>query len=397
MVGGGPTALPVAQSLGRVGIRFHALGGPQDPIRDSRYCRSYVELQEGPGFQDAALESLMASHDGGVIMPASDDGVELAARSRASLENAGYVVYRAADAVTLAMLDKEQTYALAESISIPAPRYLRLASADDAQAATELFSFPCCLKPLRSHEFKRRFGATGKVLLAHDREELERLIDATVARGIEMLAIEVIPGGDDQIYGYCTYIDEDGDALFHFVERKLRQEPIRFGNGSYRLAEWNAEAAELGLRFCQESGLRGVAHVEFKKDARDGQLKLMECNNRFDLCTQLICSAGIDLPRIVYNEAVGLPNPRLRAPKYGIRVWHPLPDLRALRSYRKEGLLTTRAWIRSLLHHQRFTVFSWRDPMPSITDHRRWLVRLLRRGLRRAARLLQNSSPSLRR
>lgn len=97
----------------------------------------------------------------------------------------------------------------------------------------------------------------------------------------------------------------------------------------------------------------------------------------------------------MYNEAVGLPNPRLRAPKYGIRVWHPLPDLRALRSYRREGHDT--GVIRSLLHHQRFTVFSWRDPMPSITDHRRWLVRLLRRRLRRAARLLQNSSPSLRR
>ena len=384
MVGGGPTALPVAQSLGRMGIHIHAVGGAEDPVRDSRYCRSYVEVGEGVGFQEAALESLMAGHGGGVIMPASDDGVELAARHRGRLEDAGYTVYRAADAVTLAMLDKEQTYALAASIGVPAPRYLRLESAADAEAAMQLFSFPCCLKPLRSHEFKRRLGVTGKVLLAHDRDELRRLIDATVARGVEMIAIEVIPGGDDQIYGYSTYIDEDGNPSFHFVERKLRQEPIQFGNGSYRLAEWNGEAAELGLRFCQESGLRGVAHVEFRKDARDGRLKLMECNNRFDLCTQLICSAGIELPLLVYNEAVGRPAPRMRPPKYGIRVWHPRPDFTALRAYRAEGLLTTRSWVRSLLHRQRFTVFSWRDPMPSIKEHRRWLVRLARRRLRRA-------------
>jgi len=381
MIGGGPTALPVTQSLGRLGIATHALGGREDPVRDSRYCCSYAELEEGPGFQQAALESLSCSDESGVIMPASDDAVELVARNRKILEDAGYYVYRADDAVTLAMLDKEQTYALADRIRIPAPRYMRLTSADDAAAAERAFSFPCCLKPLKSHEFKRRLGATGKVMIAHDRGELERLISLTVAHGVDMLAIEVIPGSDDQIYGYCTYIDQDGRPLFHFVERKLRQEPIRFGNGSYRIAEWHPQAAQLGLRFCQEAGLRGVAHIEFRKDARDGELKLMECNNRFDLCTQLICSAGVTLPLMAYNEAVGLPTPQASSPTYGVRVWHPLPDYRALRSYRSEGVLTTRAWLRSLLHRQRFTVFSWRDPVPSIALHWRWLTRLIKRRL----------------
>ena len=385
--------VPVARSLGRAGIPVHALGAPTDPIRYSRYCRSYVEFEDDAGFQAGCLESLLGQSDGGVIMPASDDGVDLAARNRGLLVDRGYTVYQAEDAVTLAMLDKAQTYALAQRIGIPAPRRLTLLSAADVETAAQQFSFPCALKPLSSHVFARQPGFGGKVLIANSAEELRRLIDKTVAHGLEMMAIEIIPGGDDQLYGYSTYIDETGEPLFHFVERKLRQEPIQFGNGCYRIGEWNSEAADLGLRFCRESGLRGVAHVEFRKDSRDGQLKLMECNNRFDLCTQLICSSGIDLPLLVYNKAVGRPPPPLPSPKYGRRVWHPLPDYRAMRSYRRLGQLTRGAWIRSLLHPQRFTVFSWRDPMPSITGHGQWVAGVTRRRIGRLARSLGGRRP----
>ena len=69
LVGGRATVVPVARSLGRAGIPVHALGAPTDPIRYSRYCRSYVEFEDDAGFQAGCLESLLGQSDGGVIMP----------------------------------------------------------------------------------------------------------------------------------------------------------------------------------------------------------------------------------------------------------------------------------------------------------------------------------------
>jgi predicted ATP-grasp superfamily ATP-dependent carboligase len=317
-------------------------------------------------------------------MPASDDCVELVARHRPLLEELGYTPYLGDDAVTLAMLDKGETYRLARELGVPTPEHVLLRSPDDVAAAGDRLTYPCCLKPLQSHRYGRRMG-TGKVLFVHDRRDLDQLIARASSAGVDMMITEVIPGTDDQIYGYVTYLDDDGEPLVHFVERKLRQDPIHFGNGCYRKSQWDDEIARLGLRLCQGTGLRGVAHVEFKRDARDGTPKLMECNNRFDLCLELIAGAGIDLPLLVYDSITGRPLPErpVRPARTGNRVLHTQEDVRAMLAYRRAGELTLRRWLRSLMHRQRFALFRWSDPLPSLVANARWLGGALRNRSRR--------------
>ena len=79
------------------------------------------------------------------------------------------------------------------------------------------------------------------------------------------------------------------------------------------MTDRNPEVAELGLRFFQGVGLRGLANVEFKRDARDGRLKLIECNHRFTAPTGLLRAAGMDLPLFVYNRLTGRPLPAVTA------------------------------------------------------------------------------------
>jgi D-aspartate ligase len=42
------------------------------------------------------------------------------------------------------------------------------------------------------------------------------------------------------------------------------------------VTRWRPEVAEAGLRFLRAIGPRGMAHAEFKRDSRDGELKLIE-------------------------------------------------------------------------------------------------------------------------
>lgn len=126
-----------------------------------------------------------------------------------------------------------------------------------------------------------------------------------------MLVTELIPGGDDQLVGYNGYLDEHGHPLVHWTDHKLRQSPVHFGVGSYVDSTWEREVLELGLRLLHRVGYRGFAHVEFKRDARDGRLKLIECNPRFSLAVGLSRASGLDVPLFTYRRLVGEPAPSL--------------------------------------------------------------------------------------
>ena len=59
--------------------------------------------------------------------------------------------------------------------------------------------------------------------------------------------------------------------------------PVTSGPGCHHITDWIPELREPALRLFRQAGLRGLANVEFKRDDRDGQLKLIECNARFPL------------------------------------------------------------------------------------------------------------------
>jgi D-aspartate ligase len=129
--------------------------------------------------------------------------------------------------------------------------------------------------------------------------------------------------------------------------------------------------ARLGLQFAQAAGLRGLVNVEFKQDARDGKLKIIECNARFTAANEQVRAAGIDLATIAYNRLAGLPMPAVDSFREGVGLWLIVDDVRAFRDYRQRGELTTAAWLKTLIHRQAPLIFSWRDPKPSTVVWRR--------------------------
>lgn len=388
VLGGSTNALSVARSLwsANVPVDLLADGRGESVARHSRACRRYVTPVEGEG--DALAEEWMSwlqrESEPAVLLPCSDEGVEFIARRRAALEAAGHRPIEGDDAASLTMLDKAGSYELARKAEIPAPQTLTIA--DAAQLADIDFDFPCGIKPLHSHRFAQMFNTSAKGVTVATLEEARRILEPILEAGIVMLLTEVIPGADDRYRSYYTYMDAHGQPVLNFTKRKLRQYPTHFGLGSYHLTEWNAETADLGIRFAQAAGLRGVVNVEFKRDPRDGQLKLIECNPRFTEVNEQVRAAGIDLALVAYNMRLGLPLPPVDRFTDHLGMWFPVDDLRALREYRGKGELTVAAWARTLGHRQAPVMFSWRDPKPSmLMGLRRFsgVVRRLRRMLSR--------------
>ena len=386
VVGGEVNAISVVRSLARVGVPVTVLGPAlaHSGLRHSRRVAEYVRFTDKEAIQDDWLAWLERERSGAVLLPCDDDALELIGRNRAQLVDLGYTPFEADDDVLLAMLDKGRTFELAQAAGIPAPLTIPLEGPDDLDRAVSELTFPLALKPLHAHRFGRHRSV--KLIRVESEEELRREHEPLRALGLEMAATEVVVGASDECRSYFSYVDESGAPLFHFTKRKLRQQPSRFGLGCFQVSEWDAEVAELGLRFFQGVGLRGLACVEFKRDVRDGQLKLIECNHRFSDANELVRAAGLDLAVLTYNLLVGRPPPALGRGRDGIALWFPVEDARALLEYRRRGELGIREWLRSLARPLRFPFFRLDDPAPTIANASWLAARAVRKARRELAR-----------
>ena len=364
VLGGEAIAVSVGRSLGPRGVAVHALGVASDPVRWSRWCRRFVDLGAGEGVVDRWLAWLRSGDApaGAVLVPCNDDALELIALHRAELEALGFRSAETDDRGVLSMLDKDATREIAVAAGIAAPRSVVVEGPQELEGALAELDWPVVLKPVHSHEFARHYGMATKVLEGDDPAALREGLDEVAQLGVRMLLTEIVPGPEDSFFSYYSYLDERGEPLFHLTKRKLRQYPPRFGLGCLHVTDRNEEVAELGLRFFRAARLRGLACVEFKRDERDGQLKLIECNHRLTLATELLRRAGADLPYFVYARAAGLPVPEIRY-RTGVSLWAPGRDLRA---WRRDPSLGFGTWLRSVARPHTFLLASARDPKPAL-------------------------------
>jgi predicted ATP-grasp superfamily ATP-dependent carboligase len=385
LLGGAANAVSAARSAGRLGLPVTVLADApgRPPAASSRWTTAWQAPAPGAEVQ-SSWSAMLEQHPPAVLVPCSDNGVELLARRRADLVALGHAPAEGDDRFLLAMLDKQQTYDLADAAGIARPATQVVTDLASAADVADDLGYPCGAKPRVAHAFARLgTGSKGQVL--HDRRELAAYLGPLLDAGAQMLLTEVVAGPDDAYCSYYGYRDGEGRELLQYTKRKLRQYPVRFGTGTYHLSDDVPEAAELGRRFFALSGLRGIGNVEFKRDSRDGQLKLIECNARLTAATELVRRSGIDLLELVYSGATGKAATAPTA-RYGLHQWVPLNDLRAARAYRRTGELSWPSWLRSLAGRQSFPLFSCSDPGPFLTAGAATGRRALRRGVRRLVR-----------
>jgi D-aspartate ligase len=392
LLGGGLIAVSAARELGSAGIPVYALGDAKsDTVGFSRYCAEFIDVG-GEGFAGERFFSWLESGPrGAVIFPCRDDFLEIVARNRQTIEGSGYRMLEYKDDMILAMLDKERTYELARAVGVPAPRTVVVRSANDLDAAEEI-GFPCALKPNYSHAFAEHFGGRQKVLLAESAQELREAWHAFESHDIDVILTEIIPGADDRFHSILTYMAEDQEPLFLITKQKFRQYPIQFGLGSYHATTWNPVVAELGTTFLRAIGLVGIANVEFKYDARDDKYKIIECNHRLTLTSELVRLAGVNSANLAYQRALGRTTGSRFGYRTGVRMLYPLYDFRAFTAYRAKGELSASAYAASLLHRQHVPLFRWSDPKPALMLYR---LRAARARARLAAKVGQATKTHL--
>jgi predicted ATP-grasp superfamily ATP-dependent carboligase len=151
-----------------------------------------------------------------------------------------------------------------------------------------------------------------------------------------------------------------------FAGQKLRILPVGFGSATYVRSIKDEELEDISLKFLQSTQYKGLGGVEFKKDPRDNQYKLIEFNARFGLWDSLSVECGMDIPYIAYCDAINIPVESQQDYRTGI-LWVDFErDMRAFLIYRSRGLLSFWDWIKSFQGEVKWSVFSRYDMKPSL-------------------------------
>lgn len=380
LVGGDANTLSVARSLHAAGISVHVLTQPNSRVRYSRTCH-WIDLSDGDGGPRAWGDFLLGPRSdhlsGAVLLACSDEAIEMIIAHRQEL--AGKFVIEEGDGeMRLSLLDKLRTYEKSVEAGIPTPKYWRVWSVSDLEEIKDELIFPLIIKPLISHH-TRRIWKNRKYLAIQNYEELHRNFTELQRHSIEFLLMEYIPGGDELLCSYYTYMDEAGTPLFHFTKRVVRRHPEAMGEGCYHITDWNPDVRDMGLKFFRHVNLRGLGNVEFKRDPRDGKLKIIECNARFTAANCLVTAAGLDLALLSYNKLTGRSLPPLDHYRTGLTLWLPSIDVLAFLNLRRKGALTFPRWLMEVLRPHHLQFFSWSDPLPAIVGARHRLSQVLRK------------------
>ena len=386
VLGLSPTGLSAMRELAAAGF---AVLGVSDELAPGLWSRRATLGTWRSGAPDRLVERLAAfardQDEPPLLFPTSDGYVELVIRNVDELSGfrsqASY-----GDGTAAALLDKERFYALCDTHGLDQPRRATLHDRREAlrwlQEATPSVPFPAILKPAEIHRVKH-FMRGRKVIVVRDPSELAAALQDLPFDSTSWLLQEVVPGPDSELLMFGAYIDRTGRPARVVTARKLRQYPIGFGTATLARSEPEAEVRATSLAFLDAIGFRGITEVEFKRDARDGRLRIMEINPRPELWCQLARSAGVDILAAAADDLSGRPIGPGGEQRDGVRWRYGLKDAYAAANYRfrPSASLFPAPEVGSGPSHAA-ALWDPRDPLPGLAEPLLYLAKALRRGRR---------------
>ncbi len=367
ILGGSCNGLSFARSLGRRGIRTLVVDSERALGTYTRFGRVVLlpSADRRPEVWVRFLE-LVGSRlaEPGVLLPTSDVHTLLVARNAERLGRSFRSLVPDAP-VLEQLIDKRSQYELARAAGVPIPSVRFPESLDEAARAADEMSYPCILKPYRSHTARAALAGQ-KVVLVDSKAELIGSFARISELGVPLMIQEIVPGKDSALFGYLAFWDRDGQERAWVTKRKLRQYPPGYGDGSLQMTVDAPEVAELSRTLLRACGYRGFVGVEFKLDGRDGSYRLMEINPRTVSGNQLAVTAGVDFPWIGYRYLTGVDSGSGAAVhgRSGVRYVNEEWDVQAYLALRRSGEISFGRWIDSVRGVRAVAIGAWDDPGP---------------------------------
>jgi D-aspartate ligase len=387
VLGLSPTGLYAVRELGRAGIPVLGVAAQDQAGAWSRHLTHSDRkiIAADPSRRLAQLLALADRHpERPVLIPCSDQDIAFVTEHADTLKTGFRFQQSYMNGAADTLLSKADFYALCREVDIIVPSQWQ-GTRDEIAALADEIAFPCLIKPSLIHEVKD-FMAGRKVWTIADRAEFDRILARLPTGDMIWLVQEIIPGPESEITLFCAWFDAFSRPHQAFTARKLRQYPPGFGSASLVQSHPEEETQEQSTRLMKHLGYQGIAATEFKRDFRDGKLKVIESNPRPSLWFSVSTAAGKQVALAAYQDLAGLDISLADDPQQqGVRWHYGLKDAYSALFYRLNPNFilpapdlseipapTSRTW----------AVAGFNDPGPALGE----MINFARKGWRRMIR-----------
>ena len=280
---GGPSGISILKDLEGKGYDLYS--GDIDPYATGLYLvdedhRMLLPRGDAPDFSDRILE-ICRKLEIDLLIPTVDTELLPIARRLEEFRAAGTDAVVASVETLETCLDKwELDRRCRGEVRVPATVLV------DASFEPSSVELPVIVKP------RSGSGSRGIRLIENpsDLEQLER--DGT------LLVQELLPGPE---YSLDVFASREGEVLAVVPRERLK---VDSGIAITGRTSHDKELQEFGAAVARLIGLNTVANVQ-AKGAVEGVPALLEVNPRFPGTMPLTIAAGVDMPRLAVDEALG--------------------------------------------------------------------------------------------
>jgi D-aspartate ligase len=377
-------ALGVMRSLGRLGVPVYAVAEtPRAFALSSRYCRRKFICDVPHTSSDKAVEYMLSVGrkigQRSILIPLGTDDSAIFVADHAAALKEWFLIPNQAPGLVRSLSNKKEMYFLAKKFRIPTAETIFPQSRKDVADFLKTGAFPVMLKGIDGLRLKKRTGK--KMVIARTGRELMELYDAMEdPENPNLMLQEYIPGGDDTIWMFNGYFNENSDCLAAFTGKKIRQFPPYTGSTSLGVCLPNETIEKATKEFMKAIGYKGILDIGYRYDERDGRYKVLDINPRLGGTFRLfVAENGMDVVRALYLDLTGQSLPPV-VPVPGRKWIVEDSDIVSCLRYRRDSKLTVGEWLKSLRGIEEGAYFASDDLLPFLLMSLRGAETFIRRA-----------------
>jgi D-aspartate ligase len=373
-------ALGVARTLGKLGVPVYAVDADAyTPLAMSRYLTKAFIWDSCPTDPESFVNAMSLIADviarPAIIIPMDDLSAVMVAANAASLAQ-WFIIPPIRPELPHQLANKACLNALCAEIGIPSARSVVPHSFDDVRAFAEGTEFPVVVKAAEQWRPLTDMFVT-KVM--HTPAQLFDLCENYNYEGSQRLIIQEYVRGDDWI---CHgYYNSEKNVSVTFTGRKLRAYPTDAGSTALGLSVDNETLRCASERLLKAVAYSGIIDMDWRRDERDGQYKILDCNPRVGQNFRMFeNSAGIDVIRAQHLDLSGRHIDTAGAMEGRLFTVESFYVLGLFRQLPRNGSGQA-AGKHSQFKGRELAWWSVDDPVPFLTMGARMVVRALKRAL----------------
>jgi predicted ATP-grasp superfamily ATP-dependent carboligase len=368
------SALHIIRTFERRNIDVHCIITKKSPIIFSKYLKKYYINTKVKNDIDALKKILnkisKKFSKRAVVYPTSDlDALNLS-MIKEQVKDDFYIIAGNKEIVEI-LVNKSKFYEVISKNNLNYPDTYTPKNVEHVKRLGSKIEYPVFIKPIITQLFNEAFPGALKGFVANTKYELIHYYKLVKNKGVDVIIQKIIQGPPTNSYQLEGYYDKNFLPKVLFARQRIRIWPPDFGNTSLCVSipikKLSKEKSAIN-KFIKKIGYSGLMSAEYKKDEKDGKLKLLEINARVWWHIWLSQKCGADIVYLSYLDAIGEKVNYNEEYETNIKSLYLIQDILSSINMIKNKKINFKDWLSSYTGPIQFSYFSIGDLNPFLLD-----------------------------